>query len=189
MSLKANGLPSLDSTDISIIEALQENGRLAISELGRRIGLSQPATSERVKRLEERGVIVGYSARIDPAALGLAMMAVIRLRTTHERIQVCLKQFSTMPHVVEVMRLTGEDCFILKVFVPTPQELETIVDAVARHGTVTTSLVLRSEPPKAIGRTLIRHERRAQRGAKRPLERPIEGGGQASRSTSNPRAS
>jgi Lrp/AsnC family leucine-responsive transcriptional regulator len=83
------------------------------------------------------------------------MMAVIRLRTTHEHIQSCLKQFSEMPHVMEVLRLTGEDCFILKVFVPSPQELETIVDAVARHGAVTTSLVLRSEQPKPIGRALI----------------------------------
>ena len=60
-----------------------------------------------------------------------------------------------MPQIMEVLRLTGEDCFILKVFVPSPQELETIVDAVARHGAVTTSLVLRSEQPKPIGRTLI----------------------------------
>ena len=83
-------------------------------------------------------------------------MAVIRVRTTHEHIQSCLKQFSEMPHVLEVLRLTGEDCFILKVFVPSPQQLETIVDAVARHGAVTTSLVLRSEQPKPIGRKLIK---------------------------------
>ena len=124
--------------------------------LAGRVGLSQPATSERVKRLEERGIITGYAARINPAALGLGMMAVIRVRTTHEHIQSCLKQFSQMPHVLEVLRLTGEEfCSILKVFVPSPQQLETIVDAVARHGAVTTSLVLRSEQPKPIGRKLI----------------------------------
>lgn len=155
MSSRENTVVTLDPTDIAIIEAMQEDGRIAMSELGRRIGLSQPATSERVKRLEERGVITGYGARIDPAALGLRMMAVIRVRTTHERIQSCLKQFAEMPHVLEVLRLTGEDCFILKVCVPSPQQLETIVDAVARHGAVTTSLVLRSEQPKPIGRKLI----------------------------------
>ena len=155
MSSRENTVVTLDPTDIAIIEAMQEDGRIAMSELGRRIGLSQPATSERVKRLEERGVITGYGARINPAALGLRMMAVIRVRTTHEHIQSCLKQFAEMPHVLEVLRLTGEDCFILKVFVPSPQQLETIVDAVARHGAVTTSLVLRSEPPKPIGRKLI----------------------------------
>jgi Lrp/AsnC family leucine-responsive transcriptional regulator len=155
-SLRASSdAPALDPTDIAIIEVMQEDGRIAISELGRRVGLSQPATSERVKRLEERGIITGYTAKINPAALGLRMMAVIRLRTTHEHIQACLKQFSEMPEIMEVLRLTGEDCFILKVFVPSPQELETIVDAVARHGAVTTSLVLRSEQPKPIGRALI----------------------------------
>lgn len=155
MSL-AETRPPLDPTDVAILEILQENGRIGITELGRRIGLSQPATSERVRRLEERGIIAGYAARIDPVALGLGMMAVVRLRTTHEHIRACLKQFSEMPHVIEVLRLTGEDCFVLKVLVPSPGELESIVDSIARYGAVTTSLVLRAEPPKPIGRALIR---------------------------------
>lgn len=157
--MRTNGTthPRLDPTDVAIIEALQQDGRLGISELGRKIGLSQPATSERVKRLEARGVIAGYMARIDPSALGLNMTAVIRLRTTHEFIQPCLKQFAAMPQVIEVLRLTGEDCFMLKVIVPTPSELETIVDSIAKYGAVTTSLVLRSEPVKLIGRALVQH--------------------------------
>lgn len=152
-----NGLKSLlDPVDIAILEALQDNGRIGMSELGRRIGLSQPATSERVKRLEERGIITGYGARIDAAALGLGMMAVIRLRTTHEHIRASLALFAEMPQVIEVLRLTGEDCFILKVLVPTPAELEAIVDTIARFGAVTTSLVLRSEPIKPVGRALLK---------------------------------
>jgi Lrp/AsnC family leucine-responsive transcriptional regulator len=147
---------TLDPTDIAILEAMQENGRIAMSELGRRIGLSQPATSERVKRLEERGVISGYGARLDAARLGLGMMAVIRLRTTHEHIKPCLALFAELPQVIEVLRLTGEDCFLLKVLVPTPGELESIVDTIARYGSVTTSLVLRSEPEKPIGRSLLK---------------------------------
>lgn len=146
----------LDPTDMLIVEIMQEDGRISVSELGRKIGLSQPATSERLKRLEERGVITGYGARINAAALGLGMMAVVRLRTTHEHIKPCLKLFSEMPQVVDVLRLTGEDCFLLKVLVPSPADLETIVDSIARYGAVTTSLVLRSEPTKAIGRELIR---------------------------------
>lgn len=145
----------LDPTDIAIIETLQEVGRISISELGKKIGLSQPATSERVKRLEERGVIKGYRAVIDPASVGLGMMAIIRLRTTHEHIKSCLKRFSEMPQVIEVLRLTGEDCFHLKVIVPSPADLESIVDAIARYGAVTTSIVLRNEEPKRIGRELI----------------------------------
>ena len=105
----------LDRLDLSILEALQDNARTPLSEVGRRIGLSQPATSERVKRLEERGIIAGYGARIDPAALGLGMMAIIRLKTTHEHIKPALRAFAEMPHVIEVHRMTGEDCFLLKV--------------------------------------------------------------------------
>jgi Lrp/AsnC family transcriptional regulator, leucine-responsive regulatory protein len=146
----------IDPTDVAILEALQENGRMGLSELGRAIGLSQPATSERVKRLEERGIISGYTALVNPAALGLGMMAIIRLSTTHEHIKPCLKHFAAMPHVIEVHRLTGEDCFILKVLVPNPGELETIVDTIARHGGVKTALVLRSEPVKPISRELLR---------------------------------
>jgi Lrp/AsnC family leucine-responsive transcriptional regulator len=147
---------SLDPTDIAIVEALQENGRIGMSELGRRVGLSQPATSERVKRLEERGIITGYHARVDAAALGLGMTAIIRVRTTHEHIRSCLKQFAEMPQIIEVLRLTGEDCFVLKVIVPNPSELESIVDATAKYGAVTTSLILRAEPPKPIGRALLK---------------------------------
>ena len=143
-----------DRLDLSILEALQDNARTPLSEVGRRIGLSQPATSERVKRLEERGIIAGYGARIDPAALGLGMMAIIRLKTTHEHIKPALRAFAEMPHVIEVHRMTGEDCFLLKVL-PTPGQLETIIDAIARFGAVTTSLVLRSEPAKPLGKALL----------------------------------
>ncbi len=145
----------LDRLDIAILEALQDNARTPLSEVGRRVGLSQPATSERVKRLEDRGIITGYAVRLDPAALGLGMMAIIRLKTSHEHIKPALRAFAEMPHVIEVHRLTGEDCFLLKVLVPTPGQLETIVDAIARFGAITTSLVLRSAPVKPLGKALL----------------------------------
>jgi len=151
----ARRTPDLDAIDHAILEALQADGRIPLTELGRRIGLSQPAMSERVRRLEERGVILGYGARVDPRALGLGTAAIIRLRTTHEHIQACLKQFAAMKQVIEVHRVTGEDCFVLRVLVPAPSDLEAIVDSLARFGAVTTSVVLRSEPAKAIGRELI----------------------------------
>jgi Lrp/AsnC family leucine-responsive transcriptional regulator len=153
MGARANG--SLDRVDHAILEALQADGRAPLSELGRRIGLSQPAMSERVKRLEERGVITGYGARIDPRALGLGTAAIIRLKTTHAHIAACLKQFTAMPEVIEVHRVTGEDCFILRVLVPVPEDLERIVDTLGRFGAVTTNVVLRSEPPKPIRRSLV----------------------------------
>lgn len=150
-----NGRNLLDPTDIAILEQLQADGRVPIAELGRRVGLSQPATAERMKRLEERGIVSGYGARINPAAVGLPMTAIVRLRTTHEHIAACLELFGSIPNVIEVFRLTGEDCFFLKVLVPRPEELEPIVDSIARYGAVTTSLVLRQERPKPISRSLI----------------------------------
>lgn len=147
--------PRLDAKDIAILEALQEDGRIPLSELGRKIGLSQPAMSERVKRLEDRGVIAGYGASIDPAALGPNLMAILRLKTTHEHIRACLKQFNEMSFIIEVHRVTGDDCFIVKAIVPAPENLATIVDAIGRFGAVTTSVVLQSEAPKGIGRSLL----------------------------------
>ncbi len=153
-----NRIGTIDRKDLQIIEALQRNARAPLAELGRQIGLSQPSMSERVRRLEESGVIEGYGARINYRALGLGMMAIIRLRTTHEHIKACLKRFAEIANIVEVHRVTGEDCFVLKVLVPSPEELETIVDRIAGYGAVTTSLVLRSEPPRPIGAALIGHK-------------------------------
>lgn len=147
---------SVDAKDMKILEALQANARVPLSELGRAIGLSQPAISERVKRLEEAGIIEGYGARVNPRALGLGLMALVRLRTSHEYIKTCLKRFAEIPNIIEVHRVTGDDCFVLKVLVPAPEDLETIVDRIAGFGAVTTSLVLRSEPSRAIGRELLR---------------------------------
>lgn len=148
--------PALDPTDCAMLELLQQDGRISVSELGRRVGLSQPATSERLKRLEERGVIIGYRAVVSLDALGLSTMAVIRLRTTHEHIPACQKLFAEMPEVIEVLRLTGEDCFHLKVVVPAPPDLERIVDTIGRYGAVTTSVVLRAGAEKIVGRALMR---------------------------------
>lgn len=145
----------LDAKDIAILEALQVDGRISLSELGRQVGLSQPAMSERVKRLEERGVITGYGARIDPRALGLSLGAVIRLKTTHEHMRACLETFERLPYVVEVHRVTGDDCFVLKALVPSAGDLATIVDAIGRFGPVTTSVVLQSQPPRPIGKALL----------------------------------
>jgi Lrp/AsnC family transcriptional regulator, leucine-responsive regulatory protein len=158
---------TIDRKDLQIIEALQLNARAPLAELGRQIGLSQPSMSERVKRLEESGIIEGYGARVNYRALGLGMTAIIRLRTTHEHIKTCLKRFVEIPNIVEVHRVTGEDCFILKVPVPSPEELETIVDRIAGYGAVTASLVLRSEPPRPIGAALLGHSPDKGSGARR----------------------
>lgn len=149
------GRVDLDAKDLDLIEALQEDARISVSELGRRIGLSQPATSERLKRLEADGIICGYGVRLNLPALGLRMTAIIRLKTEHAQIGACLKAFAALPYIVEVHRVTGDDCFVLKAIVPAPEQLATIVDAIGRFGMVTTALVLRSEADKPVGRDLL----------------------------------
>ena len=140
----------LDATDIRILEALRENGRIPLAELGRAIGLSQPSMSERVKRLEESGVISGYEARLDHAALGLGLAAIIRLSTDHSAVHKTMAKLRAMKNVTEILRVTGEDCLYVRLAVRDTGELETVVDSLARHGLVKTSVIL-SEERKHLG--------------------------------------
>ncbi|WP_225729276.1 MULTISPECIES: Lrp/AsnC family transcriptional regulator [unclassified Nocardia] len=141
---------SLDPTDRAILRLLQTEARLGVTEIGRRVNLSQPAVSARIKRLEQSGVITGYRAVVDPVALGLNLHAVIRLRTTHAHLAAVLAHFAEVPEITTVYRLTGEDCFLIDVFADSSERIEQIVDAVARFGPVTTSLVLRTYETKPV---------------------------------------
>ncbi|MBW8481395.1 Lrp/AsnC family transcriptional regulator [Actinomadura parmotrematis] len=143
-------MESLDGIDREILLLLQSEGRLSGAEVGRRVGLSQPAAAARIQRLERSGVITGYRATVDPVALGLNIHAVIRLRTTHARLAQALDHAARTPEIVSVLRVTGEDCLVLEARCPQAGRLEEIVDALARHGPVVTSLVLRSYPPKPL---------------------------------------
>lgn len=141
---------TLDRLDWRIVEALQRNARISNTELGKQIGLSQPAVAARIRRLEELGVIEGYSARINPGLIGRGISAMVRIRTTHAEIKRCLSAFEAMPEIVEAYRVTGEDCFIVRIVVQEMAQLETAIDTLARFGPVTTAVVLASYPPKAI---------------------------------------
>jgi Lrp/AsnC family leucine-responsive transcriptional regulator len=143
-------MESLDRIDRDILALLQADGRLSGAEVGRRVGLSQPAASARIQRLERSGVITGYRALVEPAALGLNIHAVIRLRTTHAQLSRALDFASQTPEIASTLRITGEDCLIFEVYCPQAGRLEEVVDTLARFGPVTTSLVLRTYPQKAL---------------------------------------
>jgi Lrp/AsnC family leucine-responsive transcriptional regulator len=139
-----NGL--IDRTSWKILEALQENARLSFAELGRRVGLSTPAIAERVRRMEETGIIKGYHAVLDPAALGLPMLVFIRLTVASGenplvRVVAAAKQ---LPEVIECHRVTGADSFILKVRVCSVTHLESFINHLTPLGATTTSTVLSS---------------------------------------------
>lgn len=140
----------MDRLDWKLIEALQENARYTNTEVGKRIGLSQPAVTARIQRLEDRGIIEGYAARVSAKRIGAEISAFIRLNAPHSAIPSCIASFAEMPEIVEMHRITGVDCFILKVVVFQMEELEAVIDRVARFGPVTTSVVLAAYPIKPI---------------------------------------
>src|SRR4051812_7563772 len=108
----------LDEVNLRLLAHLRENPRLTMSELSRRIGMSSPAVTERVRRMEEAGIIVGYRLELDPAALGLPVGAYIRVRPSPGQLPRVAELAQQIPEVVECHRVTGEDCFVIKVHLP-----------------------------------------------------------------------
>lgn len=114
----------IDAVNLRILEELQDDPRLTMSELGRRVGMSSPAVTERVHRLEDAGVIRGYCLELNPAALGLPITAFIRIRPSPGQLSKIAELAQQIPEVVECHRVTGEDCFILKVHIPAIDQLD-----------------------------------------------------------------
>jgi len=137
----------LDATNVRILEELQQEPRLPMTELSRRVGLSSPAVTERVRRMEESGVIRGYVLDVDPAALGLPIAAYVRIRPNPGQLQKIADLARNICEVAECHRVTGEDCFVLKVYLPSLDQLDRVLDKFLAHGTTTTSLVQSSPVP------------------------------------------
>jgi Lrp/AsnC family leucine-responsive transcriptional regulator len=134
----------LDDVGWAILKELQHNARIPFSELGRRIGLSSPAVAERVRRMEDAGIIKGYRAEIDLAAVGLPVRAIIRIALFGTRNGRSDAMLQNMPEIIECHRVTGDDCYIMKVAVTSVDHLSNLIDQLATHGQVTTALVLSS---------------------------------------------
>ncbi|HEX3792414.1 MAG TPA: Lrp/AsnC family transcriptional regulator [Pseudonocardiaceae bacterium] len=132
---------SLDSTDWSILVEVQRDGRIPLTELGRRVNLSASATTERVKRLEATGVIAGYRAEIDLAKVGFAVLAVVRLKYPGSQHQPLHRLLGERVEILECLRTTGDDCYVLKVAAGSMAHLEQVVDDLAQFGNTTTNIV------------------------------------------------
>ena len=150
MGLLMNSRCDLDQLDRRILELLQHNARMSNTEIGKRVGLSQPAVTARIQKLEDDGVIEGYGARVNARQAGLEISALIRLKTTHQHIDSCLRLFAATPSIVNADRITGEDCFIVRVTVASMPQLEAVIDSLARMGGVSTSIVLATYPSKPL---------------------------------------
>jgi Lrp/AsnC family transcriptional regulator, leucine-responsive regulatory protein len=137
----------IDAINRRILEELQGDPRLTMSELGRRIGMSSPAVTERVRRLEEAGVIRGYRLDVNPAALGLPIALYIRIRPNPGQLPRIAELAQQLPEVVECYRVTGEDCFILKAYIPAIEQLDRLLDSFLLYGSTTTSIIQSSPVP------------------------------------------
>ena len=137
----------LDDINVRLLKELQQEPRLTMSELGRRVAMSAPAVTERVRRMEEAGIILGYRLDINPVPLGLPITVFIRIRPNPGQLPRVAELAQQIPEVVECYRITGEDCFILKAHVPAMDQLDRILDRFLLYGSTTTSIVQSSPVP------------------------------------------
>lgn len=141
----------LDLTNQRLLAELQRDPRASMAELGRRIGMSAPAVTERVRRLEDTGVIQGYHLDVNPSALGLPITVYIRVRPDPGQLPQIAELARCIREVVECHRITGEDCFILKAHIPAMNQLDQLLDRLLLYGATTTSIVQSSPvPPRSL---------------------------------------
>jgi Lrp/AsnC family leucine-responsive transcriptional regulator len=131
----------LDRVNRRLLQELQTDGRLSMAELGRRVNLSPPSVAERVQRLERARVITGYRAEVDPKAIGFPVAAVVRIRPTTRQLQKIPELARTIPEVVDCLRITGEDCFFVRLQLRSLDDLEGILDQFIVLGQTTTSII------------------------------------------------
>jgi Lrp/AsnC family leucine-responsive transcriptional regulator len=142
------GLLKLDIIDRKIVGELSTDGRVPLAELGRRVNLSSPAIAERVQRLEKAGVITGYRAEIDPRALGYILTAIVRVKPAAGQLSKIPELARQIPEIGECHRITGEDCFYLKVHLRSIDDLTGLLDRFLVYGETTTSLINASPVPR-----------------------------------------
>ena len=136
-----------DNVDRALLAELQRDGRQSVAELARRVHMSNSAVAERIRRLEEAGVIAGYRAVVDPDRLGYGILAFLRLRYPSSQYQPLHELLADIPEVVEAHHVTGDDCFILKVVATSMRHLEQVSGRVGTLGSVTTSVSYSSPFP------------------------------------------
>ena len=128
--------------DWALLGELQGDARLSFSELSRRVHLSPPAVAERVRRLEETGVITGYHAHVDLGRTGHHVVALIRMSCYGPGCVLRDPAVARWPEILEIHRITGDACCMLKVAADSMEGFEAVIDRLARHGQPSSTLVL-----------------------------------------------
>jgi Lrp/AsnC family leucine-responsive transcriptional regulator len=132
---------ALDDIDRELIAVLADDGRIAVSELARRIGLSAPSTAERMRRLEAQGVIRGFAVQIDPRALGYTLQAIVRVKPMPGQLHLVEEEIRRIPEFVECDKVTGDDCFICRLFLHSIEQLDAILSKVTERAETSTAIV------------------------------------------------
>jgi Lrp/AsnC family leucine-responsive transcriptional regulator len=141
----------LDDVNRRLLAHLQQDPRLTMSALARLVGMSSPAVTERVQRLERAGIIRGYRLDVDPAALGLPVTAWVRVRPGPRQLTKIADLAAGLPNVSECHRITGEDCFLIKLHAATIESVTETLDKILPYGQTVTSIVHSSPvPPRAL---------------------------------------
>jgi Lrp/AsnC family leucine-responsive transcriptional regulator len=141
----------LDQVNRSLLRELAAEPRIPMSALARRVGMSAPAVSERIQRLERAGVITGYRVDISPAALGLPVTAFVRIRPTAGQLPRIAQLAKETPEISECHRISGEDCFLIKMHAGTIEDLEKTLDSFLTYGQTISSIVVSTPvPPRGL---------------------------------------
>jgi Lrp/AsnC family leucine-responsive transcriptional regulator len=131
----------IDELDQRILDVLLTDSRISLKQLAEHVGLSSPSVSERLRRLEERGVIRQYTVDVDPKALGYPLQAIVRVRPMPGKLHIVQKLIEEIPEIGECDKVTGEDCFIARLYVRSIDQLDHILDRVADHAETNTAIV------------------------------------------------
>jgi Lrp/AsnC family leucine-responsive transcriptional regulator len=141
---------TLDASDQRLLDAVQRDGRASLTELANAIHLGVSATRSRLHSLEQRGVITGYTARVDPAACGYTLRAVVRMKVHGALYEKVADVLARQPQIVRCVRVTGEACYVAEIVAADMADLETITSDLARVGSITTDLVYEVVVDRAI---------------------------------------
>lgn len=138
---------SLDDTDRRILALLQQDARMPVKALAEQVGLSSPGASERLRRLEDRGVIRGFTVDVEPRTLGFSMQAIVRIRPLPGKLQAVQKLIEAIPEFAECDKVTGDDCFIGRLYLRSIEHLDHILEQITEMAE-TSSAIVKSQPVK-----------------------------------------
>jgi Lrp/AsnC family leucine-responsive transcriptional regulator len=141
----------MDDVDQRILKVLLRDSRTSLKELAQQVGLSSPSIAERLRRLEERGVIRAFTVEIDPQALGYPLQAIVRIRPLPGKLKIVQKLIEEIPEFCECDKVTGDDCYIARLFVRSIEQLDEILDRIADKAETSTAIIkaqpIRRRPP------------------------------------------